>query len=85
MKFTSPTTRTFSTPYSSQVIQLAAGSSKELPITFRPSEFIPYIDTINLDTNEGSYQIKLEAKIQKPRFIFPQNINFEPCAVKEVK
>merc|ERR1712098_820136 len=48
VKFTSPSTRTFSTPYTSQVIKLAAGSSKELPITFRPSEFIPYCDSIQL-------------------------------------
>ena len=85
MKFTSPTSRTFSTPYSSQVIKLAAGSIKELPITFRPSDFVPYSDFIELETAQKTFKIKLQAKIQIPKFSIPDKIDIGPCAVKEIK
>merc|ERR1711915_650594 len=85
VKFTSPTTRTFSTPYSSQEIKLAAGSVKELPITFRPADFVPYSDFIELETSQKNYRIKLQAKIQTPKFSIPDKIDIGPCAVKEKK
>jgi hypothetical protein len=89
VNFTSPLTRTFSTPYPSQTIELAAGSSKELPIYFRPTESIPYSDSITLSTRDSGlrndrnndYVIRLQAKIPTPKLDFPNLIEFEPCAI----
>ena len=64
---------------------MAAGSVKELPITFRPADFVPYSDFIELETSQKNYRIKLQAKIQTPKFSIPDKIDIGPCAVKEKK
>jgi len=69
-------TRTFSTPYPSQTIELAAGATKELPITFRPTESIPYSDQIRLTTKDAEYVISLQVK--KSRILkFSKKLVFE--------
>ena len=99
MSFTSPLTRTFSTPHPSRVIELAPGASRELQITFRPAESIPYQvvdcfkpdfhaffqDQITFTTNDGEYVVTLRAKIATPKFRLQEQVQFEPCAIGHVK
>jgi hypothetical protein len=64
---------------------MAPGSSKELPIVFRPSELVPYSDFVRIETKDGAYEIRLEARLQFPRFQFPETLKFTPTPVKEHK
>ncbi|TRY54345.1 hypothetical protein DNTS_011111 [Danionella cerebrum] len=71
---------TFSTPFP-QTILLSPGTSFSLPVTFHPLEKCEYVDAIEFEGKEGTFQVILRAAIPHHALEAPDTVILPPCAV----
>ncbi|KAA0715982.1 Cilia- and flagella-associated protein 65 [Triplophysa tibetana] len=81
LSFRPPESKFFDTLFP-QTILLSPGTSFSLPITFRPVEKCEYVDTIEFEGKEGSFQVSLRAVIPHYALEVPDNVLLPPCAAQ---
>ncbi|XP_038048739.1 cilia- and flagella-associated protein 65-like [Patiria miniata] len=79
LKYSSPSTRFFSTLYPEPIV-LSAGTSFSLPITFRPLEKNLYVDKIEFQTNDGVFDVPIQAVLPQHDLSLPKHLDFGMCA-----
>ncbi|XP_056611820.1 cilia- and flagella-associated protein 65 isoform X1 [Triplophysa dalaica] len=82
LSFRPPVSKFFNTLFP-QTILLSPGTSFSLPITFRPVEKCEYVDTIEFEGKEGSFQVSLRAVIPHYALEVPENALLPPCAAQQ--
>lgn len=82
IKFSAPNTRFFSTLYP-KPLQLSAGTSFTLPITFRPLEKVVYEDEIKFTTKDGQFKVPLYAVLPNTAISVPCTLDFDTVAVED--
>ncbi|XP_030642525.1 cilia- and flagella-associated protein 65 [Chanos chanos] len=80
LRFRPPKSKFFTTPYP-QTISLSPGLSFSLPVTFRPLEKCEYVDSIEFQGKEGSFQVSLQAAVPQHMLELPESVLLPPCAV----
>ncbi|XP_067299570.1 cilia- and flagella-associated protein 65 [Pseudorasbora parva] len=81
LTFRPPESKFFSTPFP-QSILLSPGTSFSLPVTFKPLEKCEYVDTIEFQGKEGTFQVSLRAVIPHHALEVPDTVMLPPCAAQ---
>ncbi|XP_019896730.2 cilia- and flagella-associated protein 65 isoform X1 [Esox lucius] len=80
LRFRSPVSKFFTTLFP-QMITLSPGTSFSLPITFRPLDRCDYQDSIEFQSNDGSFTVTLSATLPRHALDLPESVLVPPCAV----
>ncbi|XP_066497191.1 cilia- and flagella-associated protein 65 isoform X2 [Hoplias malabaricus] len=81
LSFRPPVSKVFTTQFP-QTIILSPGTSFSLPITFRPLKKREYVDAIEFQNKEGTFQISLHAVMPYHALDLPDSVQLPPCAVQ---
>ncbi|XP_073768570.1 cilia- and flagella-associated protein 65 isoform X2 [Danio rerio] len=82
LTFRPPSSKLFSTPFP-QTILLSPGTSFSLPVTFHPLEKCEYVDAIEFECKEGTFQVCLRAVIPHHALDVPETVILPPCAAQQ--
>ncbi|XP_062861739.1 cilia- and flagella-associated protein 65 isoform X2 [Trichomycterus rosablanca] len=81
LKFRSPASNVFTTLLP-QTIILSPGTSFSLPVTFHPQQKCDYVDSIEFQCKNGTFQVKLSAVMLHHALELPESVQLPPCAVQ---
>jgi len=82
LKVKLPQTKEFDMPYP-EAFRLAPGMSKSIPISFRPSQYQPHVDAVEICTKEGSFKVSVKAVVKDIALSVPQFVDFGLCPTCE--
>ncbi|KAG9271575.1 cilia- and flagella-associated protein 65 isoform X1 [Astyanax mexicanus] len=81
LNFRPPLSNIFTTLFP-HTIKLSPGTSFSLPITFRPLQKCEYVDSIEFECKEGTFQVSLSAVMLQHALELPDSVQLPPCAVQ---
>ncbi|XP_035391658.1 cilia- and flagella-associated protein 65 isoform X1 [Electrophorus electricus] len=81
LSFRPPVSKFFTTLFP-QTIVLSTGTSFSLPVTFRPLQKCEYVDSIEFQCKEGTFQVLLRAVLPHHALELPDAVQLPPCAVR---
>jgi hypothetical protein len=75
LKFKLPATKEFDMPYP-EPFKLAPGMKKSIPISFRPSTYVPHVDKVEILTKGGSFFVTVKAVVKDIAITIPHFLDF---------
>eukprot|EP00440_Ansanella_granifera_P063072 gb/GFBE01068393.1/.p1 GENE.gb/GFBE01068393.1/~~gb/GFBE01068393.1/.p1 ORF type:complete len:1946 (+),score=403.79 gb/GFBE01068393.1/:1-5838(+) len=82
VKFKLPPTKEFDMPYP-EPFKLAPGMKKSIPISFRPSKYVPHVDRVQIITKGGSFFVTVKAVVKDVALSVPHFLDFGLCPTME--
>eukprot|EP00439_Symbiodinium_sp_Y106_P048450 s867_g6.t1 len=82
VKFKLPPTKEFDMPYP-EPFKLAPGMKKVIPISFRPSKYVPHVDRVQIVTKGGSFFVTVKAVVKDVALSVPHFLDFGLCPTME--
>mmetsp|Transcript_101399 Transcript_101399/g.241823 ORF Transcript_101399/g.241823 Transcript_101399/m.241823 type:complete len:1868 (+) Transcript_101399:77-5680(+) len=82
VKFKLPPTKEFDMPYP-EPFKLAPGMKKVIPISFRPSKYVPHVDRVQIVTKGGSFFVIVKAVVKDVALSVPPFLDFGLCPTME--
>ncbi|CAL1144911.1 unnamed protein product [Cladocopium goreaui] len=82
VKFKLPPTKEFDMPYP-EPFKLAPGMKKVIPISFRPSKYVPHVDRVQIVTKGGSFFVIVKAVVKDVALSLPHFLDFGLCPTME--
>lgn len=82
VKFKLPPTKEFDMPYP-EPFKLAPGMKKVIPISFRPSKYVPHVDRVQIVTKGGSFFVIVKAVVKDVALSVPHFLDFGLCPTME--
>lgn len=82
LKVKLPQTKEFDMPYP-ESFKLAPGMEKSIPISFRPSQYEPHVDHVEVITKGGSFRVTVKAVVKDIAITVTPFIDFGLCPTCE--
>jgi hypothetical protein len=82
VKFKLPGTKEFDMPYP-EPFKLAPGMKKSIPISFRPSKYVPHVDQVQIVTKGGSFFVTVKAMVKDIAISVRNFLDFGLCPTNE--